>query len=176
MKILLIGGSKSGKSMLAQTLCRRLAGDNPMYYWATMEPTDSEDRARIENHLLERDGWGFETVECGRELPRAIPQLAKDSTVLFDSLTALLANEMFGETMDEHAAARALDGIRALGAAAKHLVCVCDNLWCDGEDYGEWTERYRAGLAHICRSLAAEYDTVCEVTAGIPHCYKGTLL
>ena len=38
MRILLIGGSKSGKSHLAQQLCRSLGG--PLVYWATMEPVD----------------------------------------------------------------------------------------------------------------------------------------
>ena len=40
MKILLVGGSKSGKSGLAQRLCVRLAAGAPMIYWATMEPVD----------------------------------------------------------------------------------------------------------------------------------------
>ena len=176
MKILLIGGSGSGKSMLAQTLCRKLANGTPMYYWATMEPTDEEDRRRIRQHLLDRDGWGFQTIECGRDLPRACSVLQPGSTVLFDSLTALLANEMFGIEMDAGAPARATEEIRALGNAAAHLVCVCDNLWSADENYGEWTECYRKGLAHMCRALAAEFDTVCEVTAGIPHLYKGTLI
>ena len=47
MRILLLGGSKSGKSHLAQTLCRKLAEGGPMIYWATMEPVDGEDRDRI---------------------------------------------------------------------------------------------------------------------------------
>ena len=41
-----------------------------MIYWATMEPVDGEDRARIARHLDERAGWGFSTVECGRALAR----------------------------------------------------------------------------------------------------------
>ena len=69
MTYLLIGGSKSGKSHLAQQLCRSLGG--PLVYWATMEPVDGEDRARIARHLDERAGWGFSTVECGRALERA---------------------------------------------------------------------------------------------------------
>ena len=174
MSTFISGGCKNGKSFFAQRIAKN--SGTPLYYIATMIPHDTEDDARILRHQQERDGWGFGTIECGSDLPRALPQLAPESTVLFDSLTALLANEMFGTVMDENAAARALCGIRALGAAAKHLVCVCDNLWCDGEDYGEWTERYREGLALLCRALAEEYDTVCEVTAGIPHCYKGTLL
>ena len=47
MRILLIGGSKSGKSTMGQRLTRAFAAGAPMYYWATMEPTDDEDLARI---------------------------------------------------------------------------------------------------------------------------------
>ena len=85
MKILLVGGSKSGKSGLAQRLCVRLAAGAPMIYWATMEPVDGEDRARIARHLDERAGWGFSTVECGRALERAA--LPERACVLFDSVT-----------------------------------------------------------------------------------------
>ena len=101
MTYLFIGGSKSGKSHLAQQLCRDLGG--PLVYWATMEPVDGEDRARIENHLRDRDGWGFETLEAARSLPAAFDRLPKNATVLFDSATALLANEMFRPdgTMDQ---------------------------------------------------------------------------
>ena len=47
MRILLIGGGKSGKSTLAQRLAAALSGDAPRYYWATMTPHDDEDRARM---------------------------------------------------------------------------------------------------------------------------------
>lgn len=47
MRILILGGSKSGKSMLAQRLARGIAAGKKLYYWATMEPTDSEDDARV---------------------------------------------------------------------------------------------------------------------------------
>ena len=100
MKILLLGGSKSGKSGLAQCLARNLAGTKALYYWATMEPSDAEDQARIRRHLRERAGWGFQTVEQGRDLPRALHGLDGSGTVLLDSVTALLANEMFGPEVD----------------------------------------------------------------------------
>ena len=51
MKILIIGGSKSGKSRLAQRVVKTLAQGGPMVYWATMEPVDGEDRLRIEKHI-----------------------------------------------------------------------------------------------------------------------------
>ena len=218
MKILLLGGSKSGKSGLAQRLCVRLAAGAPMIYWATMEPVDGEDRARIARHLDERAGWGFSTVECGRALERAA--LPERACVLFDSVTALLANEMFsGAQPDAAAPERAAQELLALVAGkrgftllsacklpghdelppafeallvplsgtedaaellalscrAAHLVCVCDDIFRDGAAYDEWTERYRSGLARVCRTLATEFDTVCEVTAGLPHLWKGEL-
>lgn len=116
MTYLLIGGSKSGKSHLAQQLCRSLGG--PLVYWATMEPVDGEDRARIENHLRDREGWGFETLEAARDLPAAFDRLPADATVLFDSATALLANEMFRPdgTMDKDAGAPERAGAARAGA------------------------------------------------------------
>ena len=139
MTYLLIGGSKSGKSHLAQQLCRSLGG--PLVYWATMEPVDGEDRARIENHLRDREGWGFETLEAARDLPAAFDRLPADATVLFDSATALLANEMFRPdgTMDKDAGARSAQELLALARSCRHLVCVCDDLWRDGQDYDPWT-------------------------------------
>ena len=128
MTYLLIGGSKSGKSHLAQQLCRSLGG--PLVYWATMEPVDGEDRARIARHLDERAGWGFSTVECGRALERAA--LPERACVLFDSVTALLANEMFsGAQPDAAAPERAAQELLALSCRAAHLVCVCDDIFRD---------------------------------------------
>ena len=91
MRILLLGGSKSGKSMLGQRLTRRLADGGPMIYWATLEPRDGEDRAIVRRHLAEREGWGFQTLERGRELPRGLAAVPPESAVLFDSVTACLA-------------------------------------------------------------------------------------
>ena len=66
-----------------------------MYYWATLEPRDGEDRAIVRRHLAERDGWGFETIEQGRQLPEALVRVSPAGTVLFDSITACLACQMF---------------------------------------------------------------------------------
>ena len=107
MRILLIGGSKSGKSTMGQRLTRAFAAGAPMYYWATMEPTDEEDLARIARHLKDREGWGFETIERGRDLLPALERIDPAGAVLFDSITAQLACEMFGETIDKTAPVRA---------------------------------------------------------------------
>ena len=173
MKILLIGGSKSGKSHLGQDLAR--TAGRPMIYWATMQPLDSEDEDRIAAHLLDREGWGFTTIECGRALESAFDRVPKDSAVLLDSVTVLLANEMFSENIDEQAGARTAQSLLALGEHVHTLVCVCDELWREEEAYGEGTVLFRRQLAEVCRKLVEEFDVVCEVVAGILHVWKGEL-
>ena len=175
MRILLVGGSKSGKSMTAQRLTRTLAGTAAPYYWATMEPTDGEDLARIERHRAERAGWGFRTIERGSDLTAILPQLDADAAVLFDSVTACLAAEMFppNGTPDAGAAARVARELLAVSEHFAHFVCVCDAVWFDGADYDDWTEHYRRGLAEICCALATQFDVVAEITAGLPVIWKG---
>lgn len=175
MRALLVGGSKSGKSGLAQSLAKALAKGNPLYYLATMEPVDGEDRTRIARHLDARAGWGFETVEQGRGLEQCRARIAPEGTVLLDSVTALLANEMFHSSPDEQAQERALREILWLSSYCKHLICVCDDIFRDAGRYEAWTERYRRDLAILCRRLAAEFEVVCEETAGLPKLWKGSL-
>lgn len=184
MKILLIGASKSGKSMLAQKLIKALfsADGSTPYYWATMEPTDGEDRRRIEKHLEDRVGWGFETIECAKRVASALPLLDGEVSVLFDSITALTANEMFGTVSsgylpfpDPQAGERALRELLLLAERANNVVFVCDDLFKDGITFDASTENYRRALANICRSLAESCDTVCEVVCGLPLIHKGSL-
>ena len=173
MTYLLIGGSKSGKSHLAQQLCRSLGG--PLVYWATMEPVDGEDRARIENHLRDREGWGFETLEAARDLPAAFDRLPADATVLFDSATALLANEMFRPdgSVDLAAPERVARELTALARRMKNMVFVSDYIYADGGQYDAWTEAYRRGLARLDRALAAACENAAELCCAQVCWYKG---
>lgn len=174
MKVLLIGGSKSGKTMMAQNLCKVLSDGGPMTYWATMEPTDEEDLHHIALHRQERSGWGFATVECGSNLDAQ--EIGEDQTVLLDSATAILSNEMFGKGMDADAAEPTAEELIKLGNRVANMVYVIDNIWQDGECYDHWTECFRRGLALIGCRLAEEADVVIEVVAGIPHYLKGEAL
>ena len=95
MRVLISGGSKSGKSLFAQELTLRLANGGRRYYVATMIPADDEDRTRIRRHLAEREGMGFETIECGRELLACLQTADRNAAFLLDSTTALLMNALF---------------------------------------------------------------------------------
>ena len=173
MRILLIGGSKSGKSTTAQRLCRRLAEGGPMYYWATMTPRDSEDHQRIRRHIADREGWGFETIEQSTCLTDSLPRVDRGGAVLLDSVTAALSEAMFGTEFDPQAAEKVTAELLAVSRWGAHFVCTCDDIWRGGEDYAGWTEIYVRGLASVCRRLAAEFDVVCDMAAGVPRVWKG---
>ena len=177
MTVFLSGGCKNGKSTLAEQIAVYLSRPGRLYYLATMIPHDDEDRARIARHVASRSGLGFQTIECGLSLQAALRDADAEGSYLLDSVTALLSNEMFRPdgTMDKDAGARSAQELLALARSCRHLVCVCDDIFRDGAAYDEWTERYRSGLARVCRTLAAEFDTVCEVVAGLPHLWKGEL-
>ena len=173
MKILLTGGSKSGKSDLAQDLAIYLSPEGRRYYVATMIPADDEDRERIRKHLANRDGLGFETLECGRHIETAT---AGGGTCLLDSVTALMANEMFEGTLyHEDAARRMLPGLRNFLTGWDHAVLVFDSLYSDAAVYDTMTENYRRSLAYLLRETASVCDTVIDMKAGLPDVIKGGL-
>ena len=65
--------------------------------------------------------------------------------------------------------------LTALAGRLRHIVFVSDYIYSDALAYGELTEAYRRGLAHIDRTLAAACDTVAEVSFGGRIVYKGEI-
>lgn len=179
MTILISGGSKSGKSLFAQELTLRLANGGKRYYVATMIPADDEDRARIRRHLAEREGMGFETIECGRALLTCLQTADQNAAFLLDSTTALLMNALFPDpaacNMDTEAAARCADELTTFARSVRHAVIVSDYLYADAARYDGSTEVFRKALAQIDRKLAVAADVVIEAAAGNFMLRKGEL-
>ena len=177
MKIWITGGAGSGKSSLAQELASAMSAGGPHYYVATMVPRDDEDRRRISRHIEDRAGMGFRTIECPcRFAERIKPDL--DGTYLLDSVTAMLANAMFGERefdYDPDAIQKVAADLRLFSERVKHFVVVSDSIFSDAAIYDEMTDGYRRGLAYIERQMAAQCDTVIECAAGGAIVHKGKL-
>lgn len=175
MRYFVSGGSKSGKSMLAQGLARDMAKDVPLYYIATMIPKDGEDYARIARHLQEREGWGFETVECGASLLEGLAGCDFRGSFLLDSVTALLTNYMFHPdgSIDRTGPERLLAELEEVCRRCENLVIVSDDLFSDARRFDAWTECYRRGLALACRRCAALCDVALDVSANLPAVWKG---
>jgi len=166
MKIFITGGCKNGKTSFAQELAVKLSGNCPRYYIATMVPVDDEDRKRIENHIRDREGQGFITKEISEDIAQV-----KDfeGTLLIDSVTALLANEMFSNRCPQ----RAFDGLAEVAENTENAVFVSDFIFSDANLYDEYTEEYRKSLARIGNMLAKKCDAVIELCATNRIIHKG---
>ncbi len=172
MSTFISGGCKNGKSFYAQRIAK--AGGLPLYYIATMIPHDSEDDARILRHQKEREGWGFETLECGADILSCLEKADPAGFFLLDSVTALLSNEMFtAERMNPDAPGKIAGELVEFVKRAPRTVLVSDYIYSDANLYDEWTEAYRRGLARIDRALARACDDVLEVVHGQVIVHKG---
>ena len=185
MNILISGGCKNGKSSYAQNLAVKLAEKTPeipenkvanppsLIYFATMIPHDSEDDERIQKHREDRKNLGFSTVECGKSISEAAKKLEPGSVVLFDSLTALVANEMFDgrtdfdslETEEETILQKLQDELKILMAQVSSVIFVTDTIFNDGKIYDKTTELYRKILAKTEQFVAKNCDRVLEMTS-----------
>ena len=169
MFAMIIGGSASGKSALAERWAASLP--LPRIYLAAMQVLDEESRARVERHRAMRAGKGFETIEAPTALWNA--DLPAGSTVLLEDLSNLLANEMFSP--EGGGSEAALRGVQSLLVRCENLILVTNEVFSGGTDYAGETEDYLAELAWLNRALAAEADTVAEVVCGLPNVLKGAL-
>ena len=176
MTVFVSGGAKCGKSSIAQDLTVTLAKSGKHYYVATMIPSGEEDQERIRRHLADRDGMGFETMECFKNI---LSVADAEGTFLVDNITSLIQNALFpvekNYEMDLEAANRCADELIEFAKTVRHAVFVSDYIYSDAERYSESTEMYRKCLASIDRRLAEICDTVIEVSAGQMIIHKGDL-
>lgn len=84
---LVLGGTRSGKSELAERLVER--GEQPVTYVATGQATDPDMAARIAAHRARRPAT-WSTVEAGRDLPDVLTTLT--GPCLVDSLGSWVAS------------------------------------------------------------------------------------
>lgn len=177
MTYFISGGAKNGKSTIAQDLAVALGGRR--YYVATMISTGEEDNERIRRHIADRDGLGFETVECFRNIMDCLNTADNDGVFLVDSVTALIQNALFpmekNYEMDMAAANRCADELIEFAVTVRHAIFVSDYIYSDAESYSISTEMYRRCLSDIDRRLAQVCDIVMEVSAGQVIIHKGDL-
>ncbi|AEH45298.1 Adenosylcobinamide-phosphateguanylyltransferase [Thermodesulfatator indicus DSM 15286] len=89
MKILILGGIKSGKSAFALKLASQFS--EPRIFLATAQAFDEEMAKKIERHRRER-GHAWHTIEAPIELPEALKEISSGGVVLIDCLTVWLGN------------------------------------------------------------------------------------
>ncbi len=108
MKNLILGGARSGKSLLAEQRAR--ASGKPVIYVATAEARDAEMQHRIAVHRTRRPAE-WQSVEEPLHLATRLQQLAtSDGCLLIDCLTLWLSNLLFaGRAAAQAEAGEAID-------------------------------------------------------------------
>ena len=146
-----------------------------LLYLATMQHGPSAE-ARIRRHVKQREGLGFETLEDPflEKIPAEEGQ-EYFSVILLEDIPNLLANRMFSRRSPgeekEHAHNLPQDIAEAvirLRQVSEELIIVSGDIFRDGTDYTEETERYINYLGELNCRLAEEADRVVEVVCGIP--------
>lgn len=171
MLILITGGSKNGKSRLAESIICR--SPLPRIYIATMEPYCDESRAAIERHRKIRSGKGFETIEKYTDTDEI--ELTEKSAVLLECACNLCANEMFAAGC-EAPAEKICRGIKKLLMKSELLVVVTNQVGNDGFSYPDKTDEYIRNMGRLNGMLSQLADCVIETVYGIPLILKGELL
>ncbi|MCU1604598.1 MAG: cobU [Modestobacter sp.] len=181
-RVLVLGGSRSGKSAHAESL---VAGRDDVVYLATSigDPADAEWSARIAAHRTRRPA-SWTTLET-----TAPSELLRRGTVLVDSITtwvaALMDETGVWDTADP-GGAHAAEGAAGADAALERLAARCDalvNNWVmtpahvvavsDEVGMGVVPETragrlFRDTLGTVNQRLAATADEVWFVVAGLP--------
>ena len=172
MQIFISGGCKNGKSYYAQHLAKKQQGNGPLYYIATMESADKEDDERIVRHQQDREGWGFITIEQPYNIEEILNKCDPSGSFLLDSLTALLANEMFFKNVP-NACEKIFGELLKIFDQIKNIVIVSDYIYGDGFIYEELTEKYRKHLASLDRLSANKCNVVLEAAYTQITAHKG---
>lgn len=184
--VLVTGGSRSGKSLFAEKLCRERG--EKIAYLATAEPFDEEMRDRIRKHRMQRPS-NWETIETYGELSAVSERLGGFDTVLLDCLTVYVNNLIYHSGIDlMQAKRREIDlleqtiledveyFVRDLKKKKRQLIMVTDELGMGIVPDTRLSRVYRDILGRVNQKAAALSEEVYFVVSGIPLCIKGKSL
>lgn len=169
MLTLIIGGSGSGKSSFGEKLLQNCEGKK--YYLATMIPYGDEGKRRVERHLKLREGKGFATIEEYIDVGEV--ELPVNSSVLLEDLPNLVANIMFTKNIQINIHQIVVKELNKLYNKIDDLIVITGDIFSDGEEYDDLTNKYIEVLADINNTVAQLADSVYEVSCGISVPLKG---
>lgn len=166
--ILITGGSRSGKSQHAQSLCEALPGQR--LFLATAAALDDEMAQRITRHQEDRRQGDWQTVEEPLEIEAVVRGAEPDATILVDCLTLWVSNLLHREPalaeddIDQYGrellrTARQRPGIMVLVTNEVGMGIVPDN---------HLSRRFRDLTGRLNQTIAMAADQVVLVTCGIP--------
>ncbi len=179
--VLILGGSRSGKSSLAERMARERGGQDVLFL-ATGQALDAEMTERIHRHQADRAAFGWKTLEApsqvGCRLEEALT--GSEKVVLLDCLTLLVSNVTcaLGEDAPsaeaEAKAALEIDGlINVMRNRSADLIVVSNEVGLGLVPPYKLGRVFRDALGRVNQRMAAAADEVVLMVAGLPIRLKG---
>ena len=160
---LLIGGARSGKSILAVRAAETNGG--PVTFIATAEPRDDEMTARIARHRKTRPA-SWATVEEPVDLAGAIGAAPPDACVIVDCLTLWVANLLERGAGGEDVEARATEASEAAAGRTGAVLVVTNEVGSGIVPMHPETRSYRDLMGTVNAIFARSAEKVLLVVAG----------
>jgi len=169
--ILVLGGTRSGKSRLAESLAAAQGG--PVAYLATAltDPSDPEMTARIARHR-ERRPSHWTTHEIPRELEQVLPELASSNgSVLVDCVTLWITNLILGlgggPALDDAAVLEAVDRVSRMSSSDCRIIWVSNEVGSGIIPENPLARRFADLQGLVNQRLATVCDAVYFCVAGL---------
>ena len=181
----ILGGARSGKSRLAQTLAHERAGDHVLYV-ATLRETpevtqDAEMQARIARHRAQRPATWRTVIagdDPGSDILRALDNQSEipnpeSKIVLLDCLSMLISGMLFmTDEIPADAEDRAVKVVDALVEAYRAGGCdwivVSNEVGLSVVPENAYARAYRDALGRANQRVAQFADEAYFVAAGLP--------
>lgn len=171
MRILILGGARSGKSRLAERLAQE--SGLAVTYIATAQPQDAEMAQRIAAHRARRPAHWTSIEEPLALAVTLKAHAAPGRCLLVDCLTLWLTNLLLHPdpaVFDRERAAL----LAALPDLPGQIILVSNETGMGVVPLGELTRRYCDEAGWLHQELAAQCERVLLTVAGIPLTLKGT--
>ena len=171
MRTLILGGARSGKSRLAETMAQETG--LAVRYIATAQAHDAEMAARIEHHCARRPAH-WQAIEEPLHLAAALQALADPNRcLLVDCLTLWMTNLLLhaDPALLQHERAALLAALPRLPGP---IILVGNETGMGIVPMGELSRRFSDESGWLHQELASLCDTVLLTVAGLPLTLKGT--
>jgi len=170
MKTLILGGVRSGKSRLAESLAGK--SNFPVSYIATATANDTEMQRRIERHRLDRPK-NWQLIEEPINLAKVLrEQAGAEQCILVDCLTLWLTNLLTSE--DQKVFKREREALLlTLPTLSGQIIMVSNESNMGVIPMGELSRRYCDESGRLHQDLAQRCERVVLTVAGLPHVLKG---
>jgi len=176
--VLVVGGSRSGKSDYAQDLAETRGGLR--YYLATCPPPEAGDpemAARVLAHQRRRQDRGWQTREEPLGLAPLLATLPGEATVLIDCLSLWISNLLYADhsgTLDEERLTVLCHELLAAGRQwGGELIMVSNEVGCGLVPEHPLARRFRDLVGRCNQVMAQGADRVVQVVCAIPINIKG---